>query len=305
MTRMHVNLEKLLHDTKFANGKLAPVLKLFDQSLESVLNETQFMKPTDAMKKLLVAKGGAAQLVSDFGKQQEDLMREDSEQRESLLMGVLVAHKQAPMSEQMEYLRSNEFIGLDVAKALMEFHDESIPLFEQVAKYLDLHKHAGGSPNKNNVVHDRDFLANSLDKRVKDLERDMEHRAAVQRESIEHVNELVKTVNNQARAVIRQKQRMYEKDMSQSKHDIALLKEAAASIRRGDVKTARRVGDALKKSLEALKSSRGSMIYFLQKSSVVLEKDCPYCVAQCLEACHNEDKSYIQCLAKCDGIGAQ
>ena len=54
------------------------------------MNETKSMKPGDAMEKMLAAKAGVAGLVREMTKQQESLMKEDFEQRESLLVSVLM-----------------------------------------------------------------------------------------------------------------------------------------------------------------------------------------------------------------------
>merc|ERR1711924_267671 len=148
--------------------------------------------------------------------------------------------------------------------------------------------------------HDRvASMAASFDKRVVALEKDTEHREKLMKKRIDELTALSKKGGKDVKRVkmwLKREEHNYKKSMAQSKHDIENMKAAAAAIRSGDVKALDRARAALTKSLEAMKNKNSGMLVFLQQGNTLFESDCPYCVAQCVEKCHNKGEPYVSCL---------
>jgi len=100
------------------------------------------------MKRLKDAEAGVASLTKDLVAQQESLMKEGDDQKTSLLLGVLMTRQKDTMEEQLKVLKSEDFSGLTVVKALLAKHDEKVPLFKQVADLLDKSGHRSGAQNR-------------------------------------------------------------------------------------------------------------------------------------------------------------
>jgi len=306
LDKMEHALDGMLGGDSLSHSKVAPALKLFTDNLKSVLNETKTMKPADAMKKLLDAKAGVSNLVGEMTHQQENLMKEDFKQRENLLMGVLMTNKAEPMEKQLEILKDDDFEGLDVSRALLKQHDNSTALYMQAGMWLDAHKNAGGVVSKTTHKSHAEETAKSFDKRVEALEKEGEARKVHHERRVKELEDLVKKGGKEAKvakASLKREERHFKKTQLQSQRDIASMKEAAAAMRSGDMKALKHAQEALQKSLDSLKSGNAGMLVFLQQSNGLLERDCPYCAAQCVEKCHNEGKPYVGCLSECQDAG--
>eukprot|EP00929_Paragymnodinium_shiwhaense_P020323 TRINITY_DN1358_c0_g1_i1.p2 TRINITY_DN1358_c0_g1~~TRINITY_DN1358_c0_g1_i1.p2 ORF type:complete len:353 (+),score=165.16 TRINITY_DN1358_c0_g1_i1:71-1129(+) len=306
LEKMDVALHGMLQGDTLSHSKVAPALKLFADNLNGVLNQTKSMKPADAMKKLLDAKAGVSNLVSEMTHQQESLMKEDFKQRENLLMGVLMTNKKESMDKQLEILKDDDFEGLDVSKALLKSHDNSTALYMQAAKWLDAHKDAGGVMSKKSHTSKAADLAASFDKRVAALEKESEARELHHKKHVEDLEAIIKKGGKEAKIAkigLKREEHRFKKTAAQSKRDIASMKEAAAAMRSGDMKALKHAQDALQKSLDSLKSGNAGMLVFLQEGNSIMETDCPYCAAQCVEKCHNNGKAYTECLTECADAG--
>lgn len=307
LEKMATMLGNMLKSDALSHSKVGPSLRLFANNLESVLNASQSMKPSEAMQKLSAARAGITGLVGEMTNQQEALMREDFESRESLLMGVLMSKKNAPMDAQLEVLRSEDFEGLDVSRELLKNNDTKTALYEQAARYLDTHKHAGGVVSHRTRESRLQAMASTFDKRVSALEHDAEV------SELRHKNKIAKLSSAASKAtgrnatvlksLIKREEHFYKKWAARSQHDIASMKEAATAFRSGDTKALNHAKAALQKSLDAMKNRNGAMLVFLQQANTYLEKDCPYCAAQCVEKCHNNGRSYVTCLSECADAG--
>jgi len=42
---------------------------------------------------------------------------------------------------------------------------------------------------------------------------------------------------------------------------------------------------------------------FIQLANTIMDRDCPYCAAQCVDKCHTAGKPYVQCLTDCADAG--
>jgi hypothetical protein len=60
---------------------------------------------------------------------------------------------------------------------------------------------------------------------------------------------------------------------------------------------------ALKASMKAMQAKTGNFLHLLQLGHRLQSRDCPFCVAQCLEKCHTAGSPYTQCLTSCANAG--
>jgi len=110
-----------------------------------------------------------------------------------------------------------------------------------------------------------------------------------------------------AKRMEKKEDRDYMKTHALMQHDVVTLKKAIESIKHGDMKALAEAQKALMHSMEAMKSSTGDFLHFLQLSEWTTAdssaKDCPYCKAQCLEKCHNDGHSFMECMGTCENAG--
>ncbi|CAK0833703.1 unnamed protein product, partial [Prorocentrum cordatum] len=127
-----------------AKTELGPEMVEFNARVRAVVNSTAGKSDKKSLEQLKEVMGSVTSLVKDLNQQQMRLMQEGEEQRESLLLGVLMAQKGEPMQKQLEVLGSPEFVGLAASKAVLAGRDTKTPLFQQVANFLDAHGGGGG-----------------------------------------------------------------------------------------------------------------------------------------------------------------
>jgi len=314
LDKMAVMLGGMLKSEGLSHSKIAPALKLFADNLETVLNASKSMKPSEAMKAMAAAKVGITGLVGEMTNHQESLMREDFQQREELLMGVLMNKKNAPMKEQLEILENEDFAGLDVSKELLKANNQALlipmsdqPLYIQAAQYLDTHKNASGVVSHASHEKSSNATAAVFDKRVTALENEAKVKEMTHKKKVQKLTDLAKKATGKSatmmNALVKRENHQYKKAAASAQHDIASMKEAAAALHSGDMKALNHARAALQQSLDALKNKNGAMLVFLQQAHRILEKDCPYCAAQCVEKCHNNGKAYVACLGECADAG--
>jgi len=306
LEKMAVMFGSMLKGKGLSTSKIAPSLKLFEDNLQSALNTTKSMKPEEAMKALRAAQAGVKGLVADMTKQQESLMREDVEQRESLLMGVLMTNKNKPFEKQLEVLNSDDFKGLDVSKELIKAHENKTALYMQAANYLDTHKQALVVTSFKARAAHAEATADSLDKRVATLEREAQEKDARHEKMEDSLAKVAKKGGKDEKmqkAILKREERNYKKSAAAEKHTIAIKKEAAAAVRKGDSKALDHARAALQQSLDSLKDRNNGMLVFLQQANAFLQKDCPFCVAQCVGKCHDKGEPYSTCMGECKDSG--
>jgi len=307
LEKMAMVLQGMLHESKsLQHSQVAPSLKLFADNLQSVLSQSKTLKPAEAMAKLATAQASISGMVGELTHQQESLMHEDVEQRENLVMGVLMTNKNVPMEKQLEILKNPDFQLLDVSKALLKSHDAKTALYLQAAQWLDTHKHSGGAMLYKKSAKRVEDMATALDKRVSALEKEAESRKTRQLKAIERMKLIVKKGGKQGKrmqSLLKHEERESKKETLMSQRNIAAMKQAADAVRRGDMAAVARAEQALQKSMDALKDKNAGMLVLLQRSNAILERDCPYCAAQCVGKCHSEGKPYTECLTVCADAG--
>mmetsp|Transcript_58860 Transcript_58860/g.127318 ORF Transcript_58860/g.127318 Transcript_58860/m.127318 type:complete len:375 (-) Transcript_58860:18-1142(-) len=297
-------------------SKVGPTLRVFAQKLTSVLEETKSIKdPVLAMSKLKAAKGSVSALVKDLTTQQASLMAEDAAQRESLLLGVLMARQTYPIAEQMEVLKSVDFASLPVVQELLHRHNATTPLYQQVAQYLDKHHGVAGAAVSSEVIRNVTLskeavarghmldLAAKFEKRVTALQLELDTRSKQHEAKMEQLNKQISKVSTHDARLLKyarkREERNYKKWVATREHDLKSMRAAADAMRTGDIEAIKRIQRAMAESLKAMKSNGQGFLVLIQQGHRFLAHDCPYCAAQCLDACHERGASYAQCLGEC------
>lgn len=321
--KLHKSLENVAHklngmleakDGSLSHAQVGPALKLFAKELNSVLNATATGKlaPAVAMPKLQAAQHGLAGLMGDLTSRQETLMKEDNEQRESLLLGVLMTHQKAPMAEQIAILKDSDFSKLEVAQALLAKHDEKQALYVQAATYLDKHPKRAPAPvaqlsNHSGAQSPLHEVQSMLEKRLTSLEHEFEIREKLHKSRTESLAAQLKNATKKEKHVVevlsKREARNFKKWAAMRQHDITAMKAAVEGVKKGDMKAVQRAREALLNSLKALQSQTGGFLYLIQLGHQMFRRDCPYCAAQCVDKCHSDGKPYVQCLTDCADAG--
>merc|ERR1719473_540565 len=127
LEKVSAGLEKMVNSEDANMQKLKPSLQAFSAELKKTLKDVRTDKSlTDGQKaeKIKNAQKGMEELMHSLTKQQQDLQREGDEEKESLLMGVLMTRQKLPLDEQLQVLNADDFKNLPVAKALLQKHTQ-------------------------------------------------------------------------------------------------------------------------------------------------------------------------------------
>lgn len=294
-----------------ANAKVAPSLRVFLKELVVVLNKTATMNDTaKAMRKLEAAKEGVDGLTRELTARQEKLMLEDQAQRESLLLGVLMSKQHEPMEDQLKVLGAHDFAVLPVCKALLANHSDDVPLFEQAAAFLDKRQH--GAPPKRettpgqSATDERVSMVASLQARVDMLEKEFEVRQKHHLNKIGIIKETMQKVKHSEKVAqdeLEREHRIFQKWAAMRNRDIKSMKAAVVAVKSGDKQAILNAKAALEDCVRAIKAQTGGFVHLLQLGHSLVSRDCPYCAAQCVDTCHEEGRSYTQCLGECAEAG--
>jgi len=295
-------------------AKIGPEMEMFVKELHSVLSETASIKdPVVAFQKLEDARASMGALTSELTHRQEDLMKEGDAQQESLLIGVLMTKQKEPLAEQLKILHSDDFAKLDVSKFLMKSNSTQ-PLYVQAATYMDTHQ---SKATKQMVMDEAslhakaqeraDALAASFEKRVESLEKVHAAKEKQHKTKMKELEAAVKKAGKKDKHVMealkKREERNYKKWDVMQTHDITSMKAAVKAIKTNDLKALEKAKGALEDSIKNLKSKNGGFLVLLELGHQFMEKDCPYCAAQCVDKCHNEGKPYVTCLTDCADAG--
>lgn len=297
-------------DGALAHAKVGPSMKVFLKELNTVLKSTadKKMAPALALQKLTSAKAGLASLMGDLNNRQENLMKEDNAQRESLLLGVLMTRQKEPMDNQLEILKDEDFAPLEVAKALMAKHDAKVPLYVQAATYLDQHPKRKPAPMEAaKTTNPLAKVQQMLEKRLIALEHEFQVREKFHKTKVADFAARLKAADKKGKHSVsiqaKREDRRFKKWAAMRNHDIVAMRDAVAGVKKGDMKAVGRAKAALEASLKAMQSQTGGFLYLIQMGHSLMKRDCPYCAAQCVDKCHTAGKPYVQCLTDCADAG--
>lgn len=318
LTKVSAGLTNML-DAKsgtMAGTKVAASMRSFATELTKTLKDTEGAKDVSALKRLQDAQEGIHSLVKDMTLQQVRLMKESEEQQRSLLLGVLMTRQNEPMEKQMQVLTSPDFRNLPEVKAVLAASDKKTPLFQQIANYVDKHENRsmGAMPSalktKPDGKPDVTPIVNALSHRIQHLEESEKHRAelhAKEMKSLESAAEKKDKENpnlaHRLRLMKKGEDRKFKKEQALAHSDLLSLKAAVTAIQKGDIKALERTQLALKRSLQSMQAQSGHFLVLIQMAHRLEGLDCPYCAAQCVDKCHTEGKSYVECLTQCADAG--
>jgi len=319
-------------------SKFGEILKPFLSKMHEVLNEVKTDKNlTEAQKleKLNNAEASVTGLKQDMAKLTTKLKAEGDEDKESILMGVLMSRKSKSEAEQMEVLESDDFKNLEVVKFVLAHRENKTSLAEQVATHLDaMAKKTGGNRTaiktiaaqtegiakqltgflttmEKHLADQEKFHKKVAEKQAKELKEDEAKLKALEGKDKNMQN---KTVNMQKKDVAhaikivkrRQKKedREYLKQHSLMAKDVDALRNAIEAVKKGDMGQLAKMQGILQQSMKAMRGNN-DFLHFLQLHAWTESesKACPYCKAQCLEKCHNGGISFMKCMGECAEVG--
>jgi len=310
------------------NSKFSKILQPFLEEMSHVLTEVKNgTKLTIPQKFELLenAQNSLSGLAKDMGKRQQELAMEDESQKESLLIGVLMAKAKRPQAEQLEVMQSDEFKNLTVVKDVLAHPVPGQSLAEQVAAALD--KKSGAKPGQflkkqsavDGIVAKLQVQVDKMDKHLKLSEKNHKEHMAKVAEAVKkdedkarksngtkaEVEKKVQRIHNREQRVQKKLEREYLKWHALAEKDSKSLHEAIGAIKKGDISALGKARKALTESLQRMKGSTGDFLHFLQLSAYTTSKDaaCPYCKAQCLEKCHAGGASFVTCMGQCESVG--
>jgi hypothetical protein len=311
-----------VNEGALSKTKVADAVRLFIVELGRTLNETAVVSnATQAVRRLRESVQVVHALSQELTMQQVQLMRKGEEEEQNLLLGVLMTREHQSMSKQFEVLRNPEFANLPVVGAVLKANDTSVPLFQQVAAYLD-HQEARNDTKQATVAPKS--LRGAKDVRKPDvrpivaaLERQLQHLEANEKlQSKQHAAEMKeldaaaerkeKTSSKAAhhiRMLKKEENRKHAKLDALHRHDIETLRAAIVAIEQGDMTALLRAKNALQESLRAVQAQSGGFLYLIQTLHRTEGRDCPYCAAQCIDKCHTAGKPYSVCLLDCADAG--
>merc|ERR1719375_1126308 len=125
-----------------SNGvsRFGKLLKPYLSEMHSVMTEVQTDKRLSEgqkLEKLHNVEASVNGLKADMDKLTTTLKSEGEEEKESILLGVLMSRKNKSEKEQMEVLESADFKNLDVVKYVLAHRVATKSLAQQVAERLD------------------------------------------------------------------------------------------------------------------------------------------------------------------------
>merc|ERR1719265_3113020 len=185
--------------------KFSEILQPFMKEMSTVLTKVKTDAKLSKQQKwemLQNAQKSVSGLAKDMAKRQKELTQESESEKESLLIGVLMARANRPEAEQMEVLKSDEFKNLTVVKEVLAHREAGKSLAEQVAASLD--KKSGAKPGtsakfltKGQAV---DGIVAKLQSSVDKMDQHMKLAEKEHKEGMARVKELVKKDEAKARS---------------------------------------------------------------------------------------------------------
>lgn len=321
---LHARLEKLAGALEgmvkdksgaLSKAKIGSEMEMFVKELHTVLSETKSIKdPVVAMKKLEDARASMSALTTDLTARQESLMKEGEEQKESLLLGVLMTRQKDSMDKQLDVLHSDDFKDLDVSKFLVSKHTNKTALYMQAAAFMDSHQGKAstklvmdGASLRAKAQARADALAASFEKRVESLQKVHDAKEKQHNKRMKELEAAIKKAGKKSQHALesmkKREDRSFKKWSAMQKHDIESMKLAVKAIKNGDLKALEKAKQALEDSIKSLKNKNGGFLVLLDLGHKLMDKDCPYCAAQCVDKCHEEGKPYTSCLTECADAG--
>lgn len=266
---------------KFANGALSEELSKKDSQVWSTI-ETMIGATQDAMKSIKgkskteqeqVMKSledkldGKAQALSNVT---DDVNKKQMQQDEEYLLGLLLLHQNDwSMAKQLN--ATEKFMhNSPIMQKLFKEHDASKPLAPQLAAMMDKNNKAGVA---------------KVEEKTKQIEASAKKLAAAEAKAAPAVARLKKEEEKEKAA----------KAAAEAAAKTKVQPKAAPAVAKKETP---------KKNLGKAATAAAKTL-FIQLTDTVMNRDCPYCAAQCVDKCHTAGKPYVQCLTDCADAGKQ
>jgi len=328
---------KVQSEGKNGVSRFGKLLKPFLTSMHEVMTEVKTDKKlNDAQKleKLHNVEASVNGLKKDMDKLTTTLKAEGTEEKESILLGVLMSRKGKTEKEQMEVLESNDFKNLEVVKYVMAHHDAKKTWAEEVAAHLDATTKASGgnstavkamAAQTEGIVKQLTGFLKTMEKHLADQEKFHKKIVEEQAKALKEDEARLKTLEGKDKSMAnktvteekqktsravkivkrRQKkeEREYLKQHGMASKDVVAMRSAIEAVKKGDMTQLAKMQDVLRQSMKSMQGNQ-DFLHFLQLSAWTDHtKACPYCKAQCLEKCHAGGHSFMDCMTDCEKVG--
>eukprot|EP00930_Biecheleria_cincta_P052480 TRINITY_DN3770_c0_g1_i1.p1 TRINITY_DN3770_c0_g1~~TRINITY_DN3770_c0_g1_i1.p1 ORF type:complete len:439 (+),score=129.72 TRINITY_DN3770_c0_g1_i1:62-1318(+) len=191
-------------------------------------------------------------------------------------------------------------------KAVAVAEHKAVAAAEHKAVAVAEHKAVAVAATKQNSVAERKAVASNLRKLLQ-----QQHEAGEQRraDDEEHIKVMFNAARNhkQDNPSLAKKfhflgrteqKKMKRKVAMEHKQEVALAK-AADAVEAGDAAAAHKAQQELQDLLDEQMGKKKKFLVLLDLVGSSSSKDCPYCVGQCMEKCHNGGNTYVTCLTTC------
>lgn len=315
-------------------SRFGKLLKPYLSEMHTVMTQVKTdKKMTEGQKleKLHNVEASVNGLKKDMDKLTTTLKAEGQEEKESILLGVLMSRKNKSEKEQLEVLESNDFKNLDVVKYVMAHHVANKSWAEQVAARLDATTQVNHTAVKTmaaateGIANQLTGFLKTMEKHLGDQEKFHKKITAEQAKELKEYESKLKTLEGKDKnmanktlteekqktsrliKIIKRRQkkedRQYKKEHGMMSKDVKALSSAIEAVKKGDMTQLQKMQAVLQQSMKAM-SGNQDFLHFLQLQAWTdHSKACPYCKAQCLEKCHNGGHSFMQCMTECENVG--
>jgi len=315
-------------------SRFGQLLKPYLTEMHNVMTEVQTNKKlTEGQKleKLHNVEASVNGLKTDMGKLTTTLKSEGEEEKDSILLGVLMSRKNKSEKEQMEVLESADFKNLNVVKYVLAHRDAKKSWAEQVAARLDATTKVNHTVVKA-MAAETEGIAKQLTGFLKTLEKHLADQEKFHKKVVEEQAKDLKKYEAKLKALEGKDKNMANKTLTDEKQktsrlvkllkrrqkkenreylkehglmskNVGALKTAIEAVKKGDMAQLTKMQGVLQQSMKAMQGNQ-DFLHFLQLQAWTdHSKACPYCKAQCLEKCHNGGRSFMQCMTECESVG--
>jgi len=309
---------------KFAIGALSEELSNKDSQVWSSI-DTMIGATQDAMKSI---KGKSISERKQVMKSLEDKLdshakvlssvndgvsKKQMQQDEEYLLGLLLMH-QNDWSMEKQLNATKEFMhNSPVMQKLYEHHDSSKPLAPQLAAMMDVKNKAGVAKVEENTAKMKALAAKVAAAAAKNApimarlakEEQKEKAAKAGAAAVAAPAKMEDKSAKAAPAVAKVEQKAAKAVPTMAK---TIVQEtnlgALAKVDQKAAKVALAVAKTIVQKKDIGKAaSAAARTLFIQLTDSIMNRDCPYCAAQCVDKCHTAGKPYVQCMTDCADAG--
>lgn len=273
MSTMLTKLEHLMeleHSKDFNKTVVGADMESFISQMKSTLEETKSEKnATEAMSKLRSVQGGFRKLAASLTKREQSLHTDGEMEVDAVLLGVLMAERNETMTTQLDILKTPTFAVLDSAKTLQKKHNDSQPLFQQLAAYMD--KRSGQKTGTALQGKRSQAIAKALayfEKRTRAMEKEEAKSKEAHDKRAKEIDALLKKASKKEahsmQSLKKRSERLFKKNAAMHHHQLKLMEDVVSALKSGNMGEVDKAQAALKDSLNRLKAKTADFLYLLQ-----------------------------------------